>query len=55
MIFRDNKLGNKDSTSPTSPPTHPVPEIFQPVFFLLEDDPVLMRNKSLIVEVQIER
>lgn len=51
MIFRDNELKNKDSTSPT----HPVPEIFQPVFFLLEDDPVLMRNKSLIVEVQIER
>ena len=49
MSYQDNEVGNKDIEFffPSL--------IFWPFFFLLEDDPTLMRNESLIVGVQIER
>lgn len=49
MIYQDNEVGNKDISI-----FFPF-LIFWPLFFLLEDDPTLMRNESLMVGVQIER
>ena len=49
MIYQDNEVGNKDISI-----FFPF-LIFWPLFFLLEDDPTLMRNESLMVGVQTER
>lgn len=50
MTYQDNEMGNKDMEGFLLPFL-----IFWPLFFLLEDDPTLMRNESLMVGVQIER
>ena len=49
MIYQDNEVGNKDISIFFSHPD------ILASFFLLEDDPMLMRNESLMVGVQIER
>lgn len=50
MIYQDNEMRNKDIDFFFSPFL-----IFWPLFFLLENDPTLMRKELLIVGVQIER
>lgn len=48
MTDQDNEVGSEGiNFSPFL--------ILWPLFFLLEDDPMLMRNESLIVGVQTER